>query len=162
MVAQARMNQQSDLHRIERIFKVGDWVYLRLQPYKQQSIAYRSSNKLSPQFFGPYKILERIGEVAYRLDLPVEFAIHPVFHVSCLKVKLGNHNISIPMLPSVNSPGILTPKPMVVLQTRSHQLKRRTITQFVIQWQGGPLEDATWEDLFLLQQQFPHLVGKMF
>ena len=120
MVAQARMKQQSDLHKIERIFNVGDWVYLRLQPYKQQSIAYRSSNKLSPRFFGPYKILERIGEVAYRLDLPVESAIHPVFHVSCLKVKLGNHNISIPMLPSINSQGILNLEPVAVLQTRSH------------------------------------------
>ena len=125
VVAQARMKQQSDLHRIERVFNVGDWVYLRL-------------------------------------DLPVESAIHPVFYVSCLKARLGNHNISIPMLPFINSQGILTLEPVVVLQTRSHQLQRRTITQLLIQWQGGSLEDATWEDLFLLQQQFPHLVGKMF
>ena len=82
---------------------VGEWVYLRLQPYKQQPTTYRGYNKLSPRFFGHYKVLERIGKVAYRLDLPTESAIHPMFHVSCLKAKLGNHNISISMLPFVNS-----------------------------------------------------------
>ena len=116
MDAQARMKQQSDLHKIERDFKVGDWVYLRLQPYKQWCTAYKGSNKLSPWFWS----LQSFGEVAYRLDLPTKSAIHPVFHVSCLKAKLGNHNISISMLPSVNSQGILTPEPIVVLQSRSH------------------------------------------
>ena len=136
--AQARMKRQSDLHKTERVFKVGDWVYLRLQPYKQQSTAYRGSNKLSPRFFCPYKVLERIGEVAYKLDLPTEFAIHPVFYVSCL-----NHNISIFVLPSVNSQGILTLELAAVLQSMSHQLQRRTITQLLTQWQGGSVEDAT-------------------
>ena len=64
VVAQARMKQQSDLHRTEREFQIGDWVYLRLQPYKQQSVAYRASHKLSPRFFGPFKILQRVGPVA--------------------------------------------------------------------------------------------------
>ena len=151
------MKQQSDLHRTKRVFRVGDWVYLRLQ-----SIATKGFNKLSPKFFGPYKVLERIGEVAYRLDLPPESTIHLMFHVSCLKAKLGNHNVSISMLPSVNSQGILTTKPVAILQSRSHQLRRRTITQLLIQWQGGSVEDATWEDLFCLQQQFPHFMGKLF
>ena len=85
-----------------------------------QSIAAKGFNKLSPRFFGPYKVLERIGEVAYRLDLPPESTIHLMFHVSCLKAKLGNHNVSISMLPSVNSQGILTTKPVAILQSRSH------------------------------------------
>ena len=128
----------------------------------QQSIAARGFNKLSPRFFGSYKVLERIGEVAYKLDLPPESVIHPGIHVSCLKAKLGNHNVSISMFPSINSQGILTPEPATILQSSSHQLRRRTITQLLIQWQGGSVEDATWDDLFCLQQQFPHLVGKLF
>ncbi|XP_075659120.1 uncharacterized protein LOC142628999 [Castanea sativa] len=129
VTAQAKMKQQCDLHRSEREFSVGDWVFLRLQPYKQQSVAYRASHKLSPKFFGPLLILERIGEVAYKLDLPAGFAIHLVFHVSCLKTKLGKQNVSMSLLPSVNFQGFLTPKPIVVLQiTRSHKLRNRTIT----------------------------------
>ena len=101
VAAQARMKQHSDLHRTEREFQIGDWVYLRLQPYKQQSVAYRASHKLSPRFFGPFKILQRVGLVAYRLDLPASSCIHPVFHVTCLKAKLGHNSIPLPSLPYV-------------------------------------------------------------
>jgi len=126
------MKQQCDLHRTERVFNVSDWVHLRLQPYKQQSVTSRASHKLSPRFFGPFQILAKIGEVAYRLDLPAGFAIHPVFHVSHLKAKLGQRTIAIPLLPSVNSQGILTLEPVAILQTRSHKLHNRTITQHLV------------------------------
>lgn len=111
---------------------MGDWVFLRLQPYKQQSVAYRVAHKLSPKFFRPFQILERIGEVVYKLDLHAGSAIHPVFHVSCLMTKLGKHNVSVSLLPSVNSQGFLTLEPVVVLQTRSHKLQNRTSTQLLI------------------------------
>ena len=109
------MKQQCDLHRSERAFSFGDWVYLRLQPYKQQSVAYKASYKHSPRFFGPFHVLKRIREVAYKLDLPASSTIHLVFHVSCLKAKLGQHNVSMPLLPSVNSQGILTPELVAIL-----------------------------------------------
>ena len=97
-------------------------MFLRLQPYKQQSVTYRASHKLSPRFFGPFQILKRIGEVAYKLDLLAGSAVHPVFHMSYLKTKLGKHNVSMSLLPSVNSQGFLTPKPVAVLETKSHKL----------------------------------------
>ena len=109
------MKQQCDLYRSKWAFNVGDWVYLRLQPYKQQLVAYRATNKLSPKFFGPFQVLKKIGEVAYKQDLTAGYAIHPVFHVSCLKAKLGQHNVSMPLLPSVNSQGILTPELVAIL-----------------------------------------------
>ena len=84
--------------------------------------AYRASHKPSPKFFGPFQNLERIGEVAYKLDFLAGSAVHSVFHMSYLKTKLGKHNVSMSLLPSVNSQGFLTPEPVAVLETRSHKL----------------------------------------
>jgi len=64
-------------------------VYLRLQPYRQVSVGGRRPQKLSPLFYGPYRMLQRVGTSAYKLELPAKARIHPMFHVSQLKKKLG-------------------------------------------------------------------------
>lgn len=68
--AKNRMKMQADKQRTERSFDVGNWVYVKLQLYVQSSVAARSNQKLSYRFFGPYKITEKIGLVAYKLQLP--------------------------------------------------------------------------------------------
>jgi len=60
------MKRQADKGRSERVFQVGDRVYLKLQPYVQSSLAPRANQKLSFKFFGPYSVVEQIGSVAYR------------------------------------------------------------------------------------------------
>jgi len=80
--AQQRMKHQEDKHRQEREFTMGDWVYVKLQPYVQQYVEHRLVHKLSYKYFGPYLILQCIGAVAYKLQLPSTSKIHPVFHVS--------------------------------------------------------------------------------
>lgn len=85
------MKRQSDKSRTERTFQVGDWVFLKAQPYVQSSLAPRASQKLAFKFFSPYQILAKIGSVAYKLKLPPSSLVHPVFHVSQLKKVLGDH-----------------------------------------------------------------------
>jgi hypothetical protein len=92
--AQMRMKRQADKKRSERSFAIGDWVFLKLQPYVQSSLARRASQKLSFRFFGPCCVEAKVGVVAYKLALPPSSAIHLVFHVSQLKRSHGDHPIS--------------------------------------------------------------------
>jgi hypothetical protein len=78
LYAQSWMKRQADKLCSELVFKVGDQVYLKLQPYVQASIAARSNQKLAFKFFGPYTIVQRVGPVAYKLQLPASSHIHPV------------------------------------------------------------------------------------
>jgi hypothetical protein len=70
-----RMKKQEDQHRSEREFAVGDWVFLKLQPYVQTSLAPRANQKLAFKYFGPFKVLGRVGKVAYKLQLQVSFDV---------------------------------------------------------------------------------------
>ncbi|KAD3640471.1 hypothetical protein E3N88_29694 [Mikania micrantha] len=67
--AQNRMSAQADSHRCEVSYQVGDWVFLKLQPYRQRSLAKKRYDKLTPRFFGPYKIIRQIGQVAFELEI---------------------------------------------------------------------------------------------
>jgi hypothetical protein len=149
---QQRMKRQADKKRSERVFSVGDRIFLKLQPYLQSSVARRANHKLAFKFFGPFQVLERIGEVAYKLDLPASSRVHPVFHVSQLKPCLGPGQQVLPKLPSADD---VFQVPVQVLQRRVRQQGLRTIVQGLVQWSGSPESMATWEDLEALHQRFP-------
>jgi hypothetical protein len=154
--AQNRMKQQADQHRTEREFAEGDMVFLRLQPYRQNSIATCRSMKLAPRFYGPFRILNRVGKVAYRLELPADSAVHPVFHVSCLKKVIGRTNVPAQALPTFDDQGTLHVSPYRILDRRQVRKRGRTITQILVQWTSLPSEDATWEEAHSIQERFPN------
>jgi transposase InsO family protein len=160
--AQHRMKSQADKKHIERVFQIGDWVYLRLQPYRHKTLAARKNIKLSPRFFGPFQVLQKIGSVAYKLDLPAAARLHPVFHGSCLKPKLGQQVIPIPTLTPVDAQGEIQPKPELVVESRTTQHRGRPVTKLRVHWKGTTSEEDTWEKAWKLRAQFPHLVGKVF
>lgn len=89
--------------------------FLRLQPFKQHSLRWSKVGKLAPKFFGPFQILQKVGSVAYKLDLPSTSGVHPVFHVSCLKAKVGHSVTPIPSLPPVDANGHINPEPKAIL-----------------------------------------------
>lgn len=83
--AQKRMKAQDKKRRVERSFQVGDKVYLRLVPYQYTLLVAYPFHKLQPRFYGPFEVLAKVGSIAYKLQLPSNLKLHPVFHVSCLK-----------------------------------------------------------------------------
>lgn len=112
------MKWYSDKKRTDRSFTVGDEVYLKLQPYRQQSVNQRKNHKLSAKFYGPYKILEKVGQVAYKLELPDGSKIHSTFHVSQLKKKVGSNKEVQTALPGIANTGILDPQPIAILEIK--------------------------------------------
>lgn len=61
---------------------MGDQVYVKVQPYLQNSLAARRNQKLAFKFYGPYQVPQKVGAVSYNLQLPVNSKIHNVIHVS--------------------------------------------------------------------------------
>ncbi|OIS99180.1 hypothetical protein A4A49_62576 [Nicotiana attenuata] len=130
-------------------------VFVRLQPYMQISLKGHSYHKLSPKYFGPFKVLKQVDNVAYQLDLPPQAKIHHTFHASQLK----KHASTATMIPDL--PISLSPHGCIVLELeaiwrRGELLSGHQITQVLVKWFNCPKEDSTWMDLRMLQQQFPH------
>lgn len=99
--AQARMKKYADNNRVERSFAPGDMVYLMLQPYRLSAFGLRNSLELQSKYYGSFRVLAKIGNMAYKLQLPSHVTIHPVFHVSQLKRHLGPTAIPNADLPLV-------------------------------------------------------------
>ena len=159
IAAQSRMKFIADQRCRDVTFEVGDYVYLRLQSYRQSSVAFRSSLKLAPRYFGPFKVLARIGMVAYKLELPAGSQIHDVFHVSLLKKKIGTGDSIREILPLLSKDSKLIPQPAAVLDRRIIQKgKYRPKTEILVQWEGAPRDDATWENLWRFSKAYLEFV----
>jgi hypothetical protein len=151
--AQQRMKTQADKRRSERSFVIGDRAYLKLQPYVQMSVAKRANHKLSFKYYGPYTVVDKIGAVAYKLELPEESRIHPVFHVSQLKpAHLRQDQVHLPLPVDTSEFQV----PLEVLDYRWHRTSNGMVYQGLISWTHNVPEAATWEDLEDLHRCLPH------
>jgi hypothetical protein len=141
--AQNQQKAQADKHGVEHTFEVGDLVYLRLQPYRQDSIKRRRAKNLQPCFFGPYRVSRKIRVMAYELELPQGSRIHNVFHVSYLKRAIGQHITPIEILPPMDEEGKLVLILEEILEVQEKRLRKRSIKEYLIRWKDLPIEDAT-------------------
>nr|GEY92889.1 retrotransposable element Tf2 [Tanacetum cinerariifolium] len=83
--SQDRMRNLSNKHRTNRQFKVGMWVYVKLQPHRHVTLRKGAYIKLSSKYYGPFQVVKKVGQLAYQLALPATSQIHIVSHVSQLK-----------------------------------------------------------------------------
>lgn len=153
--AQARIKQQADKRRSEREFELGDMVYLKIQPYRHTSLTTHKTVKLHSKFYGPYKIMERIGKTAYKLLLPEGCQLHNVFHVSKLKRHIGPQVISCPDLPLVDEKGYIKVAAAAILQRRMIPRNNEPVVQWLIHWINLPPSEASWEDADFIRKVFP-------
>lgn len=153
MRAQHCMKQHADEHRSERSFEIGDFVYVKLQPYRQQSVVVSPIQKISPKYYGPYKVLDCHGTVAYKLELPASSQIHHVFHVSQLKGSVGNAAVATQLPSVIRDDQVRVPESC--LGRKMVKRHDKAATMVLIKWVIETEEEATWEWLYDLQKKFP-------
>ncbi|KAH9734507.1 hypothetical protein KPL71_017399 [Citrus sinensis] len=127
------------------------------QLHRQSTVFKCAHQKLASEFFGPYQILHKVGNVAYKLQLPAGSRIHPVFRVSLLKKVIGNLPQSTSDLPSIDDEGVLILKPDYIVDARWLKRGSKFVEQSLVRWKRLPREEATWEDTDVIKQRFPHM-----
>ena len=139
-------------------FEVEDRVFLKLSPWKGV-VRFGKRGKLNPRYIGPFEIVERIGPVAYRLDLPEEFSrVHNVFHISMLRKYIPDpsHVLEIPEI-ELRDDLSYEEQPVQILGREEKELRNKTISLVKVLWRNHLVEEATWKREDQMQSQYPHL-----
>ena len=115
--------------------------------------------KVKPQVYWPYKIIERIGTLAYRLDLPPELSwIHNVFHICMLRKYVPHHSHVIRPEPiELQTDLTYAVEPMQILSREVKKLHSKRIPLVKVQWQNHHKEEATWERKDEMMKKYPYL-----
>ena len=156
--AQDRQKSYVDNRRKDLEFEVGDMVFLKVTPWKRV-IRFGKRGKLSPRYIGPYPIIERIGPVAYKLNLPDELSrIHNVFHMSMLRKYVYDPSHVLKDLPiHIEENLTYEEQPVEILDRRDQGLRTKIIPLVKVLWRNQSYEEATWEREEDMRIQYPHL-----
>ncbi|GJY18604.1 reverse transcriptase [Tanacetum coccineum] len=126
----------------------------RDKPHRQVTIRKGKQHKLSPKYYGPFQIVARVGQVAYKLQLPNSSQIHDVFHISQLK-KCKGVVTQGGSLPTFDAQGVMRVEPLAILKRRMSKRGNVVVVYVLVQWINGTKEDATWEPIEEIQKNFP-------
>ena len=120
---------------------------------------FKVKGKLAPRYIGPFKILEKRGEVAYQLELPPQLSdVHDVFHISQLKKCLRVPEEQLPMGElDLNNDLWYTKRPIKILETAERVTRSKTIRMCKVQWSHHSEDEATWEHEEDLKADYPDL-----
>ncbi|KAJ9537587.1 hypothetical protein OSB04_030320 [Centaurea solstitialis] len=159
--AQDRQKSYADKRRRPIEFTVGDMVMLKVSPWKG-ILRFGKQGKLSPRFVGPFKIMERIGKQAYRLELPEELSgIHDVFHVGYLRKCLGKYDETVPLAEvKIDERLRYIEEPEEILNERKVNLRNKTINLVLVKWKHHRGPNWTWENKEEMLAKYPELFKK--
>jgi len=159
--AQARQKSNADKRRRPITFEVGDYVYLKVSPMKGVQ-RFRVKRKLTPRYVGPYPIIGRSGNVAYKLQLPPEMStIFNVFHVSQLRKCLRVPEETIePTNLKPQSDLTYEEKPVQLLDEKERVTRSKVIKFYKVMWNNHSEWDATWEREDYLREVYPEFYEK--
>ncbi|GKE72460.1 hypothetical protein Tco_1534501 [Tanacetum coccineum] len=156
----ARDHQKSyaDKRRKPLEFSVGDYVLLKVSPWKGV-VRFGKKGKLAPRFFRPFEIIEKVGLVAYQLDFPKELnGVHDTFHVSNLKKCLAAPTLQVPLDEiQVYAKLNFVEELVEILEREIKKLKRSRIAIIKVRWNSKRRPEFMWECEDYMKLKHPHL-----
>ncbi|GKE69801.1 putative reverse transcriptase domain-containing protein [Tanacetum coccineum] len=161
---QATLDQQKSYANIKRKpleFKVGDQVMLKVSPWKAV-VRFGKRGKLNLRYVGPFKVIDRVRNVSYKLELPQQLSrVHNTFHVSNLKKCLSDESLVIPLEElRIDDKLHFVEEPVEVMDREIKQLKRSRIPIIKVRWNSKRGPEFTWEREDQFKEKYPHLFTK--
>ena len=158
LAAQSRQKSYADTRRRDLAFAVGDYVYLKVSPMRGV-IRFGKTGKLAPRYVGPFPILERIGTLAYKVELPEWLSgVHNVFHISQLRKHVHDPDSIVEEAAQENLD--ITPElqvrrePLKIIGKETKVLRNKKVHLVKVQWSADS-RDCTWETEDSIKQAYP-------
>ncbi|GJR24450.1 hypothetical protein Tco_0972977 [Tanacetum coccineum] len=139
-------------------FKVGDRVMLKVSPWKGV-VRFSKRGKLNPRYVGPFRVLAKVGKVAYKLELPQELSrVHHTFHVSNLKKCYADEPLVMPLEGiHIDDKLQFVEEPIEIMEREIKRLKRSWIPLVKVRWNSRRGPEFTWECEDSFKQKYPQL-----
>ncbi|GJV88448.1 hypothetical protein Tco_1532386 [Tanacetum coccineum] len=160
-VARDKQKSYADLKRKPMEFQVRDKVRLKVSPWKGV-VHFGNRGKLNPRYVGTFKVLEQVGAVAYKLELPEELSrVHNTFHVSNLKKCYADEPLAV-LLDRLHFDDKLhfVEEPVEIMDREVKWLKRSRIPIIKVRWNSRRGHEFTWERKDIFKKKYPHLFIK--
>ncbi|GJZ29038.1 putative reverse transcriptase domain-containing protein [Tanacetum coccineum] len=159
--ARDRQKSYADVRRKPLEFQVGDRVMLKVSPWKGV-VHFGKRGKLNPRYIGPFKVLAKVGTIAYRLELPQQLSrVHSTFHVSNLKKCLSDEPLAVPLDEiHIDDKLHFVEEPVEILEREIKKLRQSRIPIIKVRWNSKRGPEFTWEREDQFREKYPHLFTK--